>query len=71
MDKEYFKIKKTSFPGCKEEVLFSDGLNIVTGDFNSNIHSHSSYLSGLDQNNEIHIWSDLYAYSMHPYHLKM
>lgn len=58
MDKEYFKIKKTNFPKCKDEVLFSDGLNIVTGDFNSKIHLHASYLMGLDQDNEICIWSD-------------
>lgn len=53
MDKEYFKIKKTNFPNCKEEILFSDGLNIVTGDLRSKIHLHASYLSGLDKNNEI------------------
>lgn len=71
MDKEYFKIKKTNFPKCKDEVLFSDGLNIVTGDFNSKIHLHASYLMGLDQDNEICIWSDRYTYSMHPYYLKI
>lgn len=71
MDKEYFKIKKTNFPKCREEVLFSDGLNIVTGDLQSKIHVHASYLSGLDQNNEICIWSDSYAHTMHPTQLKM
>lgn len=71
MDKECFKIKKTNFLNCKEEVLFSDGLNVVTGDFKSKIHIHASYLSGLDENNEISIWSDSYAHSMHPAQLKM
>lgn len=71
MDKEFFKIKKTNFPRCKEEVLFSDGLNIVTGDFHSKIHSHAPDLLELDQNNEVCIWSDLYANSLHPTHLKM
>lgn len=71
MNKEYFKIKKTNFPNCKEEILFSDGLNIITGDLRSKIHLHVSYLSGLDKNNEICIWSDSYAHSMHPEQLKM
>nr|DAD57826.1 MAG TPA: hypothetical protein [Bacteriophage sp.] len=71
MSNNYFKIKKTKFPKCEDEVLFSDGLNIVTGDFYSRIHSHASYMMGLDENNEICIWSDSFAYSMHPYHLKM
>lgn len=71
MSKKYFKIKKTNFPKFKEEVLFSNSLNIIMGDFHSNIHTHASYLSGLDQNNEICIWSDSYTYSMHPSQLKM
>lgn len=71
MNKEFFKIKKTNFPKCKEEVLFSDDLNIVTGDFHSKIHNHAPDLLQLDQNNEVCIWSDLYANSLHPTHLKM
>lgn len=51
--------------------MFSDGLNIVTGDYQSKIHNHTPDLLQLDQNNEICIWSDLYANSLHPTHLKM
>ena len=71
MNKEYFKIEKTTFPNCKEEVLFSPNLNIVMGDHNSHMHSHVSYLSSLDENDEICIWSDSNAYSLHPAQLKM
>lgn len=71
MNKEYFKIEKTTFPNCKEEVLFSPNLNIVTGDHNSHMHTHASYLSSLDENDEICIWSDSNAYILHPTQLKM
>ena len=71
MSEEYFKIKKTVFPKCETEVIFSEGLNIVTGDYQSKIHSHAPDLLELDQNNEVCIWSDLYSNSLHPTHLKM
>lgn len=35
------------------------------------MHSHVSYLSSLDENDEICIWSDSNAYSLHPAQLKM
>ncbi len=53
MDKECFKIKKTVFHKCETEVIFSEGLNIVTGDYQSKIHEHVPDLLGLDQNNEV------------------
>ena len=71
MDKECFKIKNTVFHKCETEVIFSEGLNIVTGDYQSKIHSHAPDLLELDQNNEVCIWSDLYAKSLHPTYLKM
>ena len=71
MSKECFKIKKTVFPKCKTEVIFSEGLNIVTGDYQSKIHEHVPDLLGLDQNNEVCIWSDLYSNGLHPAHLRM
>lgn len=71
MSEEYFKIKKTVFPKCETEVIFYEGLNIVTGDYQSKIHSHAPDLLELDQNNEVCIWSDSYAHTMHPTQLKM
>lgn len=71
MNKEYFKIEKTIFPNCKEEVIFSPNLNIVMGDHNSHMHAHASYLSSLDENDEICIWSDSNAYILHPTQLKI
>ena len=71
MDKENFWIDSADFHKCKEKISFSKGLNIVTGDYNSNVHMNASYLSGIDEDNEICIWSDRYAHSMHPAQLKL
>lgn len=71
MNKEYFKIEKTIFPNCKEEAIFSPSLNIVMGDHNSHMHAHASYLSSLDENDEICICSDSNAYILHPTQLKI
>lgn len=71
MNKECFKIKKTVFHKCETEVIFSESLNIVTGDYQSKIHEHVPDLLQLDQNNEVCIWSDLYSNSLHPTHLRM
>ena len=71
MKKENVWIDSANFHKCKEEVSFLRGLNIVTGDYNSNVHMNASYLSGIDEDNGIRIWSDRYAHSMHPAQLKL
>lgn len=71
MSEECFKIKKTVFPKCKTEVIFSEGLNIVTGDYDSNVQWGASDLAVLDEKYDILFWKDLYASNMHPTYLRM